>query len=234
MLTVSFLIFPITIFYFSPYLIVMGAFQGILAAAGIVFLLQLLFAIVLRRAFCGWICPAGGLQEIEAQALGKPFRKKRLNILKWVIWVPWMISITAGFIVAGGMRGIDFFFQTDHGISVSDLPSLVIYFGIVVLFFVPNVFLGRRAMCHSICWMAPFMIIGSKLGNVLGLPQLHVKAMPNRCIDCGKCNDACPMSLDVESESKTGSIGNAECIQCAACCDTCPKDVLSLEYSRMR
>lgn len=230
-LTVSFLIFPIIIFYFSPYLIVLGAFNGVMAAAGIAFALQLLFAIVLRRAFCGWLCPAGGMQELEAQSLDGPFRRTRLNLLKWAIWVPWIASIVAGFIVAGGIQGIDLFYHIDHGISVSNLPSLAIYFGIVALFFVPNIFLGRRAMCHSICWMAPFMIIGCKIGSVIGAPQLQVEAKPDACIHCGRCNASCPMSLDVESELRQGRIANAECIQCAACCDTCPKDVLSLRVS---
>lgn len=233
-LTISFLLFPITIFYFSPALIVMGAFQGVVAAAGVMFALQLLCAIILRRAFCGWVCPAGGLQEIEARSVGKPFRNTHLNLLKWTIWIPWIISIVAGFVLAGGIRSIDFLFHIDRGISVSDLSGLAIYFGIVVVFFVPNIFLGKRAMCHSICWMAPFMIIGSKIGNVIGLPQLHVEAEPDACIDCGRCNGACPMSLDVESEVKAGIIGNPECIQCATCCDVCPKSVLSLRVSAIQ
>lgn len=231
-LTVSFLLFPVIIFYFSPYLIVLGAFQGVLAAAGIMFVLQLVFAIVFRRALCGWVCPVGGLQELEAQSLDKPFRKLRLNLLKWIIWVPWVASIVAGFVVAGGIHDIDFFYHTDHGISVSDLMSLGIYFGIVALFFVPNIFLGRRAMCHSICWMAPFMIIGDRIGRLIRVPQLHVESKPDACISCGSCNAVCPMSLDVESELKRGQIANVECIQCAACCDTCPKDVLSLNLSQ--
>lgn len=233
-LTISFLLFPVIIFYFSPYLIVLGAFQGVLAAAGIMFALQLLSALVLRRALCGWVCPVGGLQDIESKSIGEPFKRKRLNYLKWVIWVPWIVSIICGFVVAGGIHAIDFFFHTDHGISVSDLMSLGIYFGIVALFFAPNIFLGRRAMCHSICWMAPFMIIGGKLGEALKVPQLHVEAEPDACIDCGRCDRACPMSLSVEAQVKTGRISDAECIQCAACCDTCPKGVLSLKLSCLK
>ena len=233
-LTVSFLLFPIIIFYFSPYLIVIGAFQGVLAAAGIMFALQLLSAIAFRRVLYGWVCPVGGLQDIQAQSLDKPFLKTRLNLLKWMIWAPWVISIIVGFVVAGGIHGIDFFYHTDHGISVSDLQSLAIYFVIVALFFVPNIFLGRRAMCHSICWMAPFMIIGGKIGSSIGVPQLQVKAKTGSCIHCGKCNTSCPMSLDVETELRQGRIDNTACIQCAACCDTCPKDVLSLRLSAKR
>ena len=114
------------------------------------------------------------------------------------------------------------------------LEWLPIYFGIVALFFVPNLFLGRRAMCHGICWMAPFMVLGEKLGAALRLPQLHVGAEADRCIGCGKCDRVCPMSLPVERLLRAGTIEDAECIQCAACADACPKDVLKLRMSRVR
>ena len=35
---------------------------------------------------------------------------------------------------------------------------------------------GRRAGCHTICWMAPFMIIGRKLRNLVAWPSLRLTA----------------------------------------------------------
>lgn len=63
LIILSFLIFPITIYYFSPYLIIEGAFQGILVGSGLVFISLFLLSIVFGRLFCGWLCPAAGLQE---------------------------------------------------------------------------------------------------------------------------------------------------------------------------
>lgn len=60
-LLVSFLLFPVTIFYFSPALIIEGALAGAVVGSTLAFSLQFLLALVLRRAFCGWVCPAGGL-----------------------------------------------------------------------------------------------------------------------------------------------------------------------------
>ncbi len=85
----------------------------------------------------------------------------------------------------------------------------------------------EKAACHYICWMAPFMIIGEKLGQLLHIPQLHIGAKAEKCISCKQCNKACPMGLEVEQLVKTkGSCMSAECIQCGACVDQCPKKVL--------
>jgi polyferredoxin len=56
-------LFPVTINYFSPYIIIDGASQGVVAGSFITFALLFLVSLFLGRAFCGWICPAGGLQE---------------------------------------------------------------------------------------------------------------------------------------------------------------------------
>lgn len=233
-LLVSFLLFPITIFYFSPVLVIEGALSGAVVGSTIAFGLQFLLAIVLRRAWCGWLCPAGGLQELEADAVGKPAKLGWRVRIKYAIWVPWMCSIAACAWVAGGFALVDPLAGIPGGVSMNNPLGLPIYFGIVALFFVPNLVLGRRAMCHCICWMAPFMVLGEKLGSALRVPQLHVSAEADRCVGCGKCDRACPMSLPVEQLAQGGAIVDAECIQCAACADACPKDVLKLRMGGVR
>ena len=232
-LLASFALFPVTIFYFSPYLIVWGAFQGIVAGSAIMFTLQLVSAIFLRRACCGWLCPAGALQEFEGDALGKPSKLGKRLLVKWVIWVPWVASIVAGFVVAGGVAAVDPLFHIEGGMSVTSVGAMAIYLIIVALFFVPNLFLGKRAMCHCICWMAPFMIVGEKAGAALHAPQLHVEADPGKCVSCGLCDKACPMSLPVSELLEAGAIAHSECIQCGACCDACRKDALKLTFGPM-
>ena len=231
-LLVSFLLFPITIFYFSPVLVIEGALSGAVVASTIVFAVQFLMAIVLRRAFCGWLCAAGGLQELEATAVGKPAKLGWRTRVKYVIWVPWLCTIVTCAWMAGGFTAVDPLAGIPGGISLNNPLGLGIYFGIVALFFVPNLFLGRRAMCHCICWMAPFMVLGGKLGRVLHAPQMRVAADADACVACGKCVEACPMSLDVPALAQGGCIVDAECIQCAACADACPKDVLHLRIGR--
>ncbi|MGI6033056.1 MAG: 4Fe-4S binding protein [Coriobacteriales bacterium] len=229
-LVASFILFPVTIFYFSPYLIVFGAFQGVAAGSMLVFALQLVSAMLLGRAWCGWACPAGGLQDMESTFADKPAKLGRRLAIKWAIWVPWMFSIIIGAIFAGGISTFDFFFHTENGLSVASPHGLAIYLAICALFFIPNLFFGKRAMCQCICWMAPFLIIGEKLGRLLRLPQLHVSAAPESCVHCGLCAKTCPMSLPVEELMSDGAVLHNECIQCGACCDACKKDALRLEF----
>ena len=57
-LIASFALFPVSIFYFSPYLIVWGAFSGVVAGRAVAYALQLVIEVFLRRAVSGWLCHA--------------------------------------------------------------------------------------------------------------------------------------------------------------------------------
>ncbi|NPV02029.1 MAG: 4Fe-4S binding protein [Brevinematales bacterium] len=59
LILISFFLFPVTMFYFSPYLIIMGGIGGIITGSFMMFAAQFAHSLVLGRAFCGWVCPAG-------------------------------------------------------------------------------------------------------------------------------------------------------------------------------
>ena len=121
--------------------------------------------------------------------------------------------------------------MTDHGISITSIYNYVIYYGIIGLLVMPPLIHGRRATCHYICWMAPFMVIGSTVGRWLHVPQLHIEVETEKCIGCGKCNKSCPMGLDVRQMVSEGVNSKCtECIQCGACIDECPKKVLHYKW----
>lgn len=228
-LLVSLFLFPITIFYFSPVLVITGALEGVVAGSVIAFFLQFIFALVLSRAFCGWLCPTGCIQDLAASVNGRSAKLGWRRFIKYAIWAPWIASIMTCAWIAGGFTVVDPLYHIPGGISINSPLGLGIYLAIIALFFIPNLFLGRRAGCHYLCWMAPFMVLGEKLGRLIHLPQLKVVAHPEACIGCGKCTKVCPMSLDVQGLLKAGSIADAECIQCAECVDACPKGVLKLQ-----
>jgi polyferredoxin len=63
LVVISFLLFPITIYYLSPILIIQGLAEGIIAGSFIFFALLFAVSLFLGRAHCGWVCPAGGLKK---------------------------------------------------------------------------------------------------------------------------------------------------------------------------
>ena len=98
----TFILFPIIMNYFSPYVIIDGASQGIINGSFIVFGLMFLAALFLGRAWCGWVCPAGGLQEAATGINNGPFKTGKRDWIKWGIWLPWIGIIAAVAISAGG------------------------------------------------------------------------------------------------------------------------------------
>ena len=79
----SFLLFPITLFYFSPALIIMGAAQGIVVASLMVFAMQFLSALIFGRAFCAWLCPEAGLQEACFPIRDRRVKVDKADRIKW-------------------------------------------------------------------------------------------------------------------------------------------------------
>lgn len=231
LLIVSFLLFPITIFYFSPYLIIGGLAEGIIAGCLFIFVTQLCMSLIVGRAFCGWLCPAGGQGEICTSINGKRVNRK-YRFIKWIIWIPWIGIIVFLMIKNHGILKSDFFYETIHGISVAQPGNYIIYYGVVFLIFILSVIYGRRAFCHYVCWMAPFMIIDNRIRKSIPIPSLKLDADKDSCVHCKKCTNRCPMSLPVEKMVTTNNMLDNDCILCGECIDVCPKSVIKYSFRR--
>jgi polyferredoxin len=229
-LILSLLAFPVTMNYLSPYVIMYGASEGIINGSFITFVLLFIFSLVFGRLWCSWICPAGGLGEICMLVNDRPVKKKWMDYIKWVIWLIWLGMIIYFAYSAGGYQSVDPLLLTDSGISVESPGNYIIYYSVIGLFMLLSVLVGRRAGCHSICWMAPFMILGRKIRNILAWPAFRLKADGDLCIQCKKCTQNCPMSLEVDRMVELQKMENEECILCAQCADNCPEDVIHLVF----
>ncbi|OGD26301.1 MAG: hypothetical protein A2Y56_13405 [Candidatus Aminicenantes bacterium RBG_13_63_10] len=229
--------FPVTMNYLSPYVIIDAAANGIVNGSLAMFGLMFVSSLVLGRAWCGWVCPGGGLQEVVEPVNRRPVKGKTADRLKWLIWTPWIVLIIMTAVRSGGWRRVDLLYDTQGGISVAgsaDRPILfayIIYYIVIALFAGLAIAFGRRAGCHSICWMAPFMIIGRWIRNRFVWPSLRLKADYEACKNCGTCTSNCPMSLDVTGMVRAGKMENAECILCGTCADNCAAGAVRYSFS---
>lgn len=238
LLLLSFILMPVTLYYFSPALILNAAAEGVVNGSLIVFVAMFLAAVVLGRLWCGWACPAGGLQECAALANDRLVPGGRWNWTKWAIWIPWIGLIAFLVLQEGGYHRIDPLYNLQGGVTMAIPPDpesppwYMIYYIVVAVFLGLALLVGRRAGCHYICWMAPFMILGRRLGNSLRAPALRLSAQPDHCTDCRTCSRNCPMSLDVNGMVRSGNMDNSECVLCLSCVDGCPRKVIDFGFAR--
>ena len=248
LLLLQVIIMPITLFYFSPYLPFMGITQGIIAGSVIVFFGQFLSGILFGRIFCGWLCPAGAVQGFAAMANPKTVNRRKLQWIKFILWVPWIAAWISLALNASGFRTtplkIDLFFATEQGISVGRPEAYIVYLFVLTLVLLLSLIIGRYAFCHTVCWMSPFMIMGRKLGEFLRIPGLALKIDSQNCCECGQCSKVCPMSINIsetiirkKSELKEGNKSSHfekhhDCSFCLRCADICPKSVITLGFRR--
>lgn len=238
LLYLSFLLFPATLYYFSPVLIIQSGMEGVINGSFIAFGLMFVSSLFVGRLWCGWACPGAGLQDFAQPINNRPTPGGKFNWVKWFIWIPWIALIAVVVIRAGGYRRIEPFYEMEHGItflttgSASEAPWFIAYYSVLALFAGLAVIFGRRAGCHTICWMAPFMILGRRLRNVFKWPSLRLVAAAERCADCQVCERDCPMSLDVPAMVQRGDMENSECVLCGKCVDSCAKHAIRYSFSR--
>lgn len=243
---ISALLFPVVFYYLSPMVPLQAGAEpagAIISGSLIVFVGLFLFSLFLGRAFCGWVCPAGGMQEVVISAKKNNRRVKAKSFfIKWVIWIPWLtfLIINPFVLGSGKISGINFFYLTEEKLYMSLSAytssgemdqSYFVYFTVVGIILILAIAVGKRSFCHHVCWMAPFMIVGRWLSNLLRIPSLRMKPDSEACIECHRCTRECPMSLEVESMVLKGKIDHRECILCGTCADVCPKGAITYSFS---
>lgn len=224
---VSLALLPVTLYYLSPVVPLGGIAAGVVSGSLVVFATLFLSSLFLGRVFCGWICPVGAFQDILRTPQNPPrLRKRVLAVIRFVIFGAWVLGIAMISFRAGIPRHLDFFYLTDHGISVVERRGMIILSAVLALFGLLTILLGRRGGCRSVCWIAPFMQAGSALGRRLHIPQLSIVLDGTRGSADRSCSDVCPMALNpyrvaAAAKHKGPAYDRTECVLCARCVDRC-------------
>ncbi len=176
----------------------------------------LLSSIFLGVFFCGWICPFGTVQDIFSK-IGSFFkiRKRKMptkihGILKYSRYLVLVLTmvLTADIIFSvmnlNPKNNFDSFLM-GNAISYISL-SVIIVFALISLFF-------ERPFCNYLCFE------GAKYGILSYFRLLRIKRDESSCINCKKCDKACPMNIEISTDLYVSS---PQCINCMECLTQCP------------
>ncbi len=184
------------------------------------------FQLSAAASFAAGSAPGGAVQDYVSGANCRKWNSKWKNLTKYIIWVIWFSFIVFLWTRNGPLRA-NFLYLIEF-----DTTYIIIYAIVMSAIFLFALLAGKRGMCHSFCWMAPFMVIGEKLADLLHIPRFRLKANSNSCVSCGKCSKNCPMGLNISEMVKSGNINSTECINCLECADGCPQKAISFGISR--
>jgi polyferredoxin len=181
----------------------------------------LLSSLLLKKAFCSWLCPVGTVSEYLWK-LGRKIFKRNLVTPKWLdVPLRGLKYMLLGFFVwiVFTMPAMDLgdFLSSPFGI-VADVKMLNFfrYMGtvglIVVVLLVALSVVLQNFWCRFLC---PY---GALMGIVSALSPVKIRRDAEACIDCGKCNKACPSHLPVDSLVQIRSVECTGCMECVAVC----------------
>ena len=195
----------------------------------------MLFGIFFGRLLCGFLCPFGFIQDllhkiplkkaIVPKKIDKPLRwVKYAVLLLFVIALPLFTALKDGYTVPYFCEWICPAGTLEAGIPLVILdPTLRALIGalfdwkvvLLVLIVIGSIFVPRF-FCRYLCPLGAVYA----LFNRFAFYRLELDK--DKCINCGKCNEICPMAVEV-----TADINSPECIRCGKCKVVCPADAIS-------
>lgn len=180
-----------------------------------------LLALVLRRAFCGWICPLGAMQEVFA-GLGRRLGWRRstsasrvdakLRALKYVV----LVVIVAATWAAGDMvfRPYDPWAAWAHlSAGLKTLGQEFLVGSLVLGLSLLGSLVIDRPWCRYLC------PLGALLGGLARAGAVRVVRREETCLHCRACDRACPVDIPIEAMPQ---VRTTECLSCAECVAVCP------------
>jgi ferredoxin len=212
-----------------------GRLNDVHPAATVLFLLFVIIALLLRKAFCSWICPIGFLSEALAQ-LGRRLFGRSFDPPSWLdIVLRGVKYLLLGFFVwaifamsAAALRG---FIESPYN-QVSDVKMYWFFARMSATAAIVLVVLAAGSVLIEGLWCRYLCPYGALLGLFSWVSPTRVVRDPSSCTDCGLCDTACMARLPVSRKTR---IVSAECTGCMDCVASCPQtNALAAGSRRLR
>jgi ferredoxin-type protein NapH len=183
--------------------------------------IPVVLTVIFGRFFCGWICPATFLYELNSN-LGALLRWAGVRIgarpldrrIKYLVLAIGLLasaatgSILVAAIYPPAIVGREIYYVIAQG----GIGAGAVFFVVTLLF---DLLVSRRGFCRFLC-------PGGALYALLGRWRaVRIQRIVETCNDCMKCNAVCEFGLDPARDGF-----GQECNNCTACIAVCPTDAL--------
>ena len=221
----------------------LGALQNAVTSAGTragtyILGILLLYGVMLGRTICGWLCPAGLIQELLYKIPTPKLRKSRLtralSYLRYVILAVFVLAIPLAYGLknnaplpafckyicpAGTLEGAAGLLSSPENAGLFGMLGVLFTNKFVIMLAVglACVFCFR-AFCRFLC------PLGAIYGLFNRIAVVGIRVDAAGCTRCGGCVRRCPMDVR--------RVGDRACISCGRCMEACPAGAISLKAGR--
>jgi NapH/MauN family ferredoxin-type protein len=188
---------------------------------------------VFGRAFCGWLCPLGGLPELMSSG-GK----------EW--WLAKPLTETTTVTGALGYTGLKGWVKAIRYVLLALLVllSLLLGFSLVNIFF-PVLWLKSMTAFWTTCgillvlavvlpfvtkrrWWCYICPVGAAMALFDRISLFRVKIDKEKCVKCMDCVHACRMYAMTPQGVEAGRAEAGYCVRCGRCVDACSEEAIDI------
>lgn len=200
----------------------------------------MLFGIVLGRLVCGLLCPFGLVQDLLHKIPLPKYRVPKMidkpaRYIKYAVFLVFVVVLPLFAVTETGIAPPYFCkYLCPAGTLGGGIPLLMadpmlrqaagalfdwklMVLGVILL---ASMFI-HRPFCRYLCPLGAFY----SLFNRFSFYQMKLDSA--RCIGCKKCEQTCPMAVEV-----TKNCNSPECIRCGKCREVCPTGAISSGFVR--
>jgi len=207
----------------TRYLLATGRVPAIHPAAMVLFLVFAASSLLLKRAFCAWLCPVGTLSEYLWK-LGRKIFGRNLVLPRWLDiplrGIKYLLMAFFVFIVGGmSAAALEGFMTQPYGI-LADVKMLHFFVhmstaaAVTVAVLILLSVVIKNFWCRYACPYGAVQSLASLFSPVT------IRRDTEACIACGKCSKACPQNLPVDRLIQVRSVECTACMECVSSCGT--------------
>lgn len=179
-------------------------------------------SVLLKKAFCGWLCPIGTLSESLWMA-GQKLFGRNLQPPRWLDYplrsLKYLLLLFFGWAVLHmDVPTLQQFIYSPYN-KVADIKMYLFFANITSFALWAILILAGLSVVVKNFWCRYLCPYGALLGFLSWLSPLKITRSKNTCIDCELCTKACPANIKVHNVDRVWS---DECMSCMRCVEACP------------